>query len=98
MRKCLDGMTLQRWQKEGMRQAKLLIGEQPSVASLAELSKFNRSQLRLAVGWLTGYLRVKSSYKYRTQPFGRLKMVARMRKRQRIFYMNAKLGQYYGMR
>ena len=50
---------LKRWQEEkGLRQSKLRIGEQPSEAWKVELSKFDRRQLRLAVGWLTGHWRV----------------------------------------
>ena len=41
-----------------MRQGKLLIGEQPREAWLGELRKFDRQQLRLVVGWLTGHYRV----------------------------------------
>ena len=52
--KWLGKMALKRWQKDkGLRQAKRLIGEYPSEASLVELRKFERRQLRLAVGWLT---------------------------------------------
>ena len=50
---------LKRWQeKKGLRQAKLLIGEHPREAWLVELRKFNRRQLRLAVGRLTEHWRV----------------------------------------
>ena len=49
--KLLGKMTLKRWQeKKGLRQAKLLIGEHLSEAWLVELRKFDRRQLRLAVG------------------------------------------------
>ena len=52
-------MALKRWQEEKvLRQAKLLFGEHLSEAWLVELKKFARRQLRLAVGWLAGHLRV----------------------------------------
>ena len=41
-----------------MRQAKLLIGKHLSEAWLVELRKFDRRQLRLTVGLLTGHWRV----------------------------------------
>ena len=59
LEKWLSKMALKRWQEEkGLRQAKLLIGEQPSEAWLVELRKFDRGQLRPAVGWLMGHWRV----------------------------------------
>ena len=56
LEKWLGKIVLKRWQEEkGLRQSKLLIGEQPSEAWLVELRMFNRLQLRLAVGWVTGH-------------------------------------------
>ena len=52
-------MALKKWQeKKDLRLAKLLIEEQPNEAWLVELRKFDRRQLRLAVGWLTGHWRL----------------------------------------
>ena len=52
----LGERALKRWQKEkDSRQAKLLIKEHPSEVWLVELRKFDRRQLRFAVGWLTGH-------------------------------------------
>ena len=52
--------------REGMRQAKLLIGEQPNKIWLAEIRKLERLRLRLMVGWLTGHWRVN----YHLSKFG----------------------------
>ena len=41
-----------------MRQAKLLVGEQPNKTWLVELRKLERQWLRIAVGWLTGHWKV----------------------------------------
>ena len=44
-------MAALRWQEEkGMRQAKLLIGEQPYKSWLAEVRKLERRRLRIVVG------------------------------------------------
>ena len=59
LEKWLGKMALKRWQEvKGLRQAKLLIGEQSSKAWLVELRNFDRRQLRVAVGWFTGHWRV----------------------------------------
>ena len=59
LEKLLEKIALKRWQQEkGMRQAKLLIGEQPSKPWLAKVRKLERKVRKAAIGWLKGHWRV----------------------------------------